>query len=110
MTDIFDNKILCKNCDIKMQRGEIERNGVKLRVLQCDNCDNKIIHPEDSSDYENFMQLKRKTFKVKLRFVGNSYAVSIPREIIDFMNEQDNQMKKMVELCMEEMGRLSLNF
>ena len=110
MTDIFDNIILCKNCHKKMQPATINRNGFHLRAVKCDNCRNQIIHPEDLKEYEDFQNLKKKTFKVKLRYIGNSYAISIPREIIDFMGEQEKQMNNMVNLCMEEFGRLSLNF
>ena len=110
MTDIFDNTILCKNCNKKMQPATVNRNGFHLRAVKCETCKNQIIHPEDLKEYEDFQNLKKKTFKVKLRYVGNSYAVSIPREIIDFMNEQEKQMNEMVNLCMEDLGRLSLNF
>ena len=108
--DIFENTILCKNCNKKMEKTEVEKNGFLLRAVECHQCGNKIIHPQDLAEYENFMNLKRKNFQVKLRFVGNSYAVSIPREIIDFMQEQEKQMDDMVNLCFEEMGRISLNF
>jgi hypothetical protein len=110
MTDIFDNTILCKNCNKKMQPSTMARKGFMLRTLNCDTCKNFIIHPEDQKEYENFQNLKKKNFKVKLRFVGNSHAISIPKEIIDFMNEQDNQINEMVNLCMEDIGRISLRF
>lgn len=110
MVDIFENTILCKNCNKKMQPMQITKNGFQLRVLECKKCKNKIIHPNDLQEYKEFQNLHRKNFKVKLRFVGNSYAVSIPREIINFMNEQENQMKKIVNLCLEDLGRISLNF
>jgi len=42
--------------------------------------------------------------------VGNSYTVSIPKEIVSFMREQEKRMDDMVQLCFQEMGRLSLNF
>jgi len=45
-----------------------------------------------------------------MRLVGNSYAVSIPKEIVSFMNAQEKIMNDMVKLCFEEMGRVSLNF
>ncbi len=110
MQDIFENTILCKHCNKKMQPEQIARKGFLLRTLRCAPCRNQIIHPEDLKEYENFQNLKKKQFKVKLRYVGNSYAVSIPREIIDFMNEQEEQMDNMVNLCMEEMGQVSLKF
>ncbi len=110
MVDIFENTILCKNCNKKMQKTILQKNGFHLRVVECPDCKNKIIHPQDTREYEDFINLRKKNFKVKLRLVGNSYAVSIPREIIDFMNEQENQMKEIVNLCFEEMGRISLRF
>ncbi len=110
MSDIFDNIIYCKNCNKRMIQDKIDRCGFVLRVLKCDKCKNQIIHPEDLKEFEDFQNLKKKKFKVKLRFIGNSYAVSIPREIIDFMNEQEKQLSEMVNLSLEEFGRISLNF
>jgi hypothetical protein len=109
MIDIFDNTILCKNCGKKMQKTEVERNGFKLRAIECKKCHNKIIHPHDLKEYEDFQNLKKKNFRVKLRFVGNSYAISIPKQIINFMQEQEKKMKEMVDLCFEDLGRISLN-
>jgi len=93
-----------------MQKAIIVKNGFKMRAVICSECGNKIIHPQDIKEYEDFANLHKKQFKVKLRYIGNSYAVSIPREIIDFMNEQEKQVKEMVNLCFEEMGRISLRF
>lgn len=110
MSDIFENTVICKNCNKKMEHQSIEKNGFTLRTLKCDRCKNQIIHPEDLKEYEDFQNLRKKNFKVKLRFVGNSYAVSIPREIIDFMNEQEKKINEMVDLNFEEFGRISLIF
>ena len=110
MSDIFDNTILCKNCNKKMQKTSINKNGFEIRVLKCDTCKNQILHPDDVKEYEDFQNLKKKNFKVKLRFIGNSYAVSIPREIIDFMNEQEKHANEMVDMCIEELNRISLRF
>ncbi len=110
MQDIFENTILCKHCNKKMQPEQISRKGFILRTLKCEPCKNLIVHPEDLKEYESFQNIKKKQFKVKLRYVGNSYAVSIPREIIDFMNEQEKQMDNIVNMCMEDMRKLSLRF
>jgi hypothetical protein len=49
-----------------------------------------------------------------LRVVGNSHAVSIPKEIVDFINDMhrgmSRQMDDMVKLCFEDFGKLSLSF
>jgi len=108
--DIFDNTILCKDCDKKMERAEILKNGYILRAVVCHKCNEKIIHPKDEENFNKFVNLKNKEFNVKMRLVGNSYAVSIPKEIVSFMNAQKKIMDDMVRLCFEDMGRVSLNF
>jgi len=108
--DIFDSKILCKECNSQMRKSELFKNGFKMRVMVCPKCNGKLNHPLDKSEYNKFINLKNKEFQVKMRMVGNSYAVSIPREIVYFMNEQKRKMNEMVRLCFEDMGRVSLNF
>lgn len=108
--DIFDNTILCKKCNIRMNQIDISKNGFILRAVECPKCNARIIHPKDEQEYNNFINLRKKQFNVKMRFVGNSYAVSIPREIVNFMKEQEKIMDDMVRLCFEDFGRISLNF
>ncbi len=110
MSDIFDNTILCKNCDIKMTPISVDQNGFHLRAVKCKKCSNKILHPEDLKKYDDFINLRKKQYKVKLRLVGNSYAVSIPKEILNFMNEQEQHMNEIVKLCFEDLNKISLNF
>ena len=114
MTDIFDAKIMCKNCNVQMIPMIVEKQGFQLRAVQCPNCEDKIIHPADLNGFEQYHDLKGKTFNVKLRMVGNSHAISIPKEIIDFMNDQHRTMRKqmddMVRLCFEDFDRLSVRF
>ena len=110
MKDIFDAKVMCENCDKAMKAVLVSKNGFNLRAVKCLECGDTIVHPVDKNEYENFMRLKEKEFSVKMRMVGNSYAVSIPREIVDFMKEQEKMMDDMVRLCFEEAGRISLSF
>jgi len=123
--DIFDQIILCKDCNKKMARVDISKNGFRIRALQCPQCGEQILHPEDKAEFEKFNVLKHRSFQVKLRLVGNSYAVSIPREIIDFQNEVEAELQKarkmhenmaknmqenMVTVMMEEMNKIALCF
>jgi hypothetical protein len=108
--DIFDNTILCKNCKKEMKQILVSKNGFNLRALRCPKCNETLVHPSDMHEYEEFMRLKNKEFEVKMRMVGNSYAVSIPREIVDFMKEQEKMINDMVRLSFEEAGRISLMF
>jgi len=110
MTDIFDNPILCKNCNSRMKKATLEKNGFLIRAMFCDKCGHKILHPNDEAEYNKFVSLRNKEFHVKMRLVGNSYAVSIPKEIVSFIREQERIMNDMVRLCFEESGRLSLSF
>lgn len=110
MSDIFDNQILCRKCNSKMQKAQAIKNGFILRLVLCPKCNDKIIHPVDEQKYSEYITLKNKEFRVKMRLVGNSYAVSIPKEIVSFMEDHEKIMGDMVRLCFEEMGRLSLNF
>jgi len=110
MPDIFDNEILCKNCHKTMKPLLVTKNGFNLRVLKCAKCGALIVHPADKAEYENFMKLKNKEFEVKMRMVGNSYSVSIPREIVDFMHDQENMMDNMVKMCFHDANKLSLMF
>jgi hypothetical protein len=114
MTDIFDAKITCKNCNKEMQKTIVNRNGLELRAVICNSCGDKIIHPADLNSQEQFKDLKGKQFNVKLRVVGNSHAISIPKEIVDFVNQRHREMKKemdnMVRLCFEDFDKLSVMF
>ncbi|MBP6857133.1 hypothetical protein KBC25_01780 [Candidatus Pacearchaeota archaeon] len=95
-----------------MKKTKLVKNGFVLRGVACPNesCNEKIIHPIDEQEYNKFINLRNKEFKVKMRLVGNSYAVSIPKEIVSFMNEQEKIMNDMVKLCFEDFGKLSLSF
>ena len=93
-----------------MQKAQLVKNSFLFRVMICPKCNEKIIHPADGAEYDKFVNLKNKEFHVKMRLVGNSYAVSIPKEIVSFMREQEKIMNDMVRLCFEDIGKLSLNF
>ena len=110
--DIFDQKILCEKCNAPMQRSNLQKQGFIFRTMVCSNgeCRHKIVHPLDEQEYNRFINLRNKDFRVKMRLVGNSYAVSIPKEIVSFMNEQEKIMDEMVRLCFEDFGKISLNF
>lgn len=93
-----------------MQKVRFVRNGFSFRAVQCLNCNNRIIHPDDKQEYERYRNLRNKTFGVKLRMVGNSYTVSIPKEIVNFINEQNKIIDEIVKLNLDQMGKISLNF
>lgn len=109
MADLFDNIILCRECGREMQKQVIVRNGISIRTAICRKCNKKEYHPLDMEKYKEFQGLRQKLFRVKLRIVGNSYAVSIPKEIIDFFAEAD-RLAEEVEMQFAEFDKLLLKF
>ncbi len=114
MTDIFDMKISCRKCNTEMEKTIVEKNGLQMRAVKCSKCGGRIIHPADLNGAERCRSLRGKVYSVKLRMVGNSHTISIPKEIVNFMNARNNNMKRemddMVKLCLEDFKKLSLDF
>jgi hypothetical protein len=113
MVDIFENKIICRNCNKETKHTFLYKDGFKLRAIECTNCNKQWIHPGDLKDYERFKELKNRQFSVKLRMVGNSFSVTIPKEIIEFEEKfvkLEKEMDKMLRLSLEEPGKLILKF
>ncbi|MEM4702974.1 MAG: hypothetical protein QXP53_00600 [Candidatus Pacearchaeota archaeon] len=122
--DMFNEIIMCSKCKKRMTPIHVVKNGFKIRTLECSRCGKRVYHPVDVEEYKKFVQLRQRPFEVKLRVVGNSYAVSIPKEIIDFIQEQEylhekikermdremKNMQKMVKMFLESSGKLSLFF
>jgi len=117
MSDLFDAKIVCDQCDRIADKGFQEADGFRLRIAKCPDCGKVWQHPADLQELQNFQKLKNKDFHVKLRMVGNSWSISIPREIIEFQEEMEKEMVKqiqhmerMVRLSFERPGRISMFF
>jgi hypothetical protein len=124
MIDIFDENIFCSKCGKKMSKVNVVRNGFKIRAMECPKCGKHIYHPSDIEKFKKFSNLKRKPFNVKLRMVGHSYVVSIPHEIIKFQEQARREMRnvekemakhfehmnKMVNMWLEEPGKLTISF
>ncbi len=114
MTDIFDTRIACKQCQCEMEHTVVSKEGFELRAVQCPRCKDRVLHPTDLQTVRDFNEIRGKTFMVKLRMVGNSHAISIPKEIVDFINEHHRaakrQMADMVRLCFEDARHLSVRF
>jgi hypothetical protein len=113
MKDIFEAEMLCPTCKNRTNKRAEIRKGFKLRYFECQRCEEKIYHPLDVREYQEFNKLKNREFQVKLRMVGNSFSVTIPREIIDFeekFTQMEKEMDNIMRLTLEEPGRLSLHF
>ena len=113
MKDIFQAEVLCPDCNIKTEKLVELREGYRLRFFKCPKCSQVIYHPLDISRYSEFKKLKEREFEVKLRMVGNSFSVTIPKEIIDFEEDflrLEEEMNKMMRLTLEEPGKINIYF
>jgi len=108
--DIFDQVVLCSKCNSKTIKNSVLKDGFQLRVLECPKCSNVIYHPGDLKDYEGYKSLRTRDFNVKLRMVGNSFCVSIPKEIIDFHREFEREFNDLVRLSLEGPDKIGMFF
>lgn len=113
MEDIFNNRMLCSDCNKETQKIIRRQDGFQIRTWECPSCKKSWMHPGDQEEYHRFQQLRNKRFSVKLRMVGNSYTVSIPREIIEFeqeMHKEFAEMEKMISLFLDGPRQVRLEF
>lgn len=107
MKDIYENDILCKICNKKTIKGEIIKDGFKIRTWECPKCNKIWHHPLDMNNYLQFNKLKQKHFKVKLRKVGNSFAATIPNEIIEFKGI--SKEGSIIDVKLESANKIAVN-
>jgi len=109
MKDLFDHTVLCQDCESPMVKRMFSEEGFSLRGWQCSHCSHSLYHPGDVELFKRFQRLKERDFNVKLRMIGNSFCISIPREIIYFA-DLEKEMDHLVRLCLEEPHKLTLFF
>lgn len=108
MMDLLENTdVLCKKCKEPMERAIALKDGFQLRVFQCPNCKARYFHPSDLEKYEEYHKLKEKQYSMKLRMVGNSFCISIPKEIVRFTHTREDSF---VALSMEDPNNVRIVF
>ncbi|MEA3378855.1 MAG: hypothetical protein U9Q69_04415 [Nanoarchaeota archaeon] len=106
MKDVYDATIVCDRCNKKTIRSYVLKDGFKIRIWSCPECKAKWYHPGDMEEYREYKELRDRRFNVKLRQVGNSWAVSIPKEIIEF---EEVKQTKIVRISLDEPGKITLS-
>lgn len=107
MADIYDTIMVCDHCNSRTKRELVNRDGYEIRAWVCPICKKHWYHPTDLSEYKTYQVLKQRNFEVKLREVGNSWVVSVPKEIIRF---EEISATKVIRLNMDEPGKVILRF
>ena len=108
MSDLFDHPVLCTQCNQLMHRENTLQEGFPLRLWECSPCSTRVFHPGDLQDYQAYQRLHQQQFQVKLRRVGNSFCVSIPKELIDY--HQERKFQQVVRLHLEHPGKINVIF
>ncbi len=109
MITLTDLKLVCKKCNVATREKTIVKDHFKIKCWKCPSCGKIWYDPYDLEKYKKFKELKRKKYRVKLRIVGNSWAISIPKEIIEF-EEIEKKINKVISLWLEEPKKLIINF
>jgi len=106
MKDIWENTIVCNECGSKTKKITINKENFDIRTWQCIKCGKEWHHPIDSNSYLQWKKIKNGKFRVKLRQVGNSITVSIPKEIVNFEKLKTGEEG---EWKLEKPNKLTLN-
>lgn len=109
MEDIFNATILCTQCNQPTERLMQVQDGFELRSAYCKRCQKTFYHPLDLERFKKFTQLKEKEFTVKLRMVGNSHCISIPREVLLF-RELEQHLDQLVNLSLQGPDKMMITF
>ncbi len=88
----FENLKLKCECGGNMEKIKTEWKGIVVRGWKCKGCNEELINPVDAQKaLEIERARKRNELKVKLRKVGKSSVVTVPRTIIETENLKDGQ-------------------
>ena len=82
--DFWENMGTCNKCNVRLEKTITQKANFEIRTWHCKKCGKKWLHPIDLEKYSQWEKLKDSLFEVKVREVGNSFTVSIPKDIINF--------------------------
>ncbi|MDP2750812.1 MAG: hypothetical protein Q8O89_08330 [Nanoarchaeota archaeon] len=88
----FENLKLKCECGGNMDKIKTSWKGIDVRGWKCSKCSEEIINPADAQKALELEKARKKNlFVVKLRTVGKSKVVTIPRSIIEAEKLKDGQ-------------------
>ncbi|MBI5798227.1 hypothetical protein HZA98_04985 [Candidatus Woesearchaeota archaeon] len=108
MKDIYEAELLCEHCRKATHKSLVHKEGFPIRSWHCLHCNQQWFHPGDLENFKAYQHLRERSFHVKMREVGNSWIISIPKEIVHFQELQDAE--KIVQIHIDEPGRVIISF
>lgn len=92
-------------CGGMASRGAVKYKNYGIRGWVCKKCKKEYIHPEDSLKISKLEALKKSRVRVKIRTVGQSLVITLPKEIAELY---DLQKGETVELSPESMKKIEI--
>lgn len=92
-------------CGAMASKRTIKYKDYEVRGWVCEKCKKEYIHPEDSLKISKLEALKKEHVKVKIRTVGQSLVITLPKEVAEVY---DLEKGETVELLPENFKKLRI--
>lgn len=98
------NEIPCE-CGGMAGKGTVKYQDYEVRGWICKKCKKEYIHPEDSLKISKLEELKKNGIKVKIRTVGQSLVITLPKELAELYGFEQGET---VELSPENFRKIEI--
>ncbi len=92
-------------CGGKASRSTVKYKDYEVRGWVCKKCKKEYINPEDSLKISKMEALKKSGVKVKIRNVGQSLVITLPKELAELYGLQKGET---VELSPENFKKIEI--
>ena len=92
-------------CGDMAGKSAIKYKSYEVRGWICKKCGKEYIHPEDSLKISKLEALKKNGIRVKVRTVGQSLVITLPKELVDIYGLEKGEI---VELTPENMRKIEI--
>ena len=86
-------------------KGIVNYKGYEVRGWVCKKCKKEYLHPEDSLKISRLRALKKNHVRVKIRTVGQSLVITLPKEIAELYGLEKGET---VELSSEGLKKIDI--
>ncbi|MBS3128524.1 hypothetical protein J4410_05235 [Candidatus Woesearchaeota archaeon] len=88
----FDQVKLQCSCGSRMRKMTTSLKGISVRGWECEKCHEEMIHPEDAQKVLEIEKARKKNLlTVKLRKVGKSNVITVPKIIMETEHLKEGQ-------------------
>ena len=86
-------------------KGAVKYQNYEVMGWLCKKCKKEYIHPEDSVKISKLEELKKNGIKVKIRTVGQSLVITLPKELAELYGLEQGET---VELSPENFRKIEI--